>query len=125
MKKTKKLELYLYEGKLPELVAKNFEYGKIYETRGKGYGNDYPKRNGPSEDKITPARNAAIDNAVTRLISLVKRDIKKNPELGIELLADLNVTREENGIVERMDEWCPRVYVKVQAIGYKRKLKNE
>ncbi len=126
MKNDKKnLEICIYEGKLPETIAKDFEYSKVYEAYGKGVGGGcYSKRDKVPNEEIISARNFALSDAVHHLMLLVKRDIKKNPGLSIELLADLNVTREQSCIDERRGNGSPLVYITVQAIGYKRKPKD-
>jgi len=130
MKKGKKTKVNVYEGKLPELVAKDFEYAGAYNAEGRSTDHDteiggriYLK----PEDHTDTARAAAINNAVSDLVKTAEREMKHNPSLGIELLADLNVVREIKSLRESSNPnrttYNPHVEVKVEAIGYKKRLK--
>lgn len=119
-------KIHIYEGKLPEAVARDFEFKTVYRS---SYYAQADNSSGSKEDAVKSAKsneglfNKVLDCAVENLVSLAQN--KKFGLSDTEIIADVNIIRKVYGS-KIYDSLNPSLYsgtldITVEAIGYKQK----
>ena len=131
-------QVQLYEGKLPEAVWRDFQFAKVYNAEVKGQCQKVrdlkdkvftPHGNIPIVTKT--ARDFAYEDSTSKslyrtTLDAAVADILKQaefdaPTLGIELVADLNVTQQHSFILKEPGGYRGILELRIEAIGYKRR----
>lgn len=120
-------KIHIYEGKLPEAVARDFEFDSAYTAP---YTGMYKRHRSEKESALKDAKsdelfNDTLDGAVYELLSIVKDE--KSDSLDTIIIANVKVIRkvsrveETTPLVEPLEPYQGVLDLTIQGISYKQK----